>query len=221
MKKMYFLKDRGYLSVLISFACLAFWLLGLVPFQLFWPISPANDHRGRLGRQAVIASFYTVGMALGLGSSALAAEGGVTPAAQKQTDPELKAIKEVVLKTYEGWMSRNPENSAPYFRKAPGDLFFDIWPVFSPGWDAYKGSSQRFLATLAELKIAVKDMRVERHGNVAWVLAVVDADSTSKKGEKFHVANRYTGILVKLDGAWKVAHEHWSVPTRAGGFENW
>ncbi len=141
--------------------------------------------------------------------------------AETQPDPELEAIKGVVLKTYAGWASRNPENSAPYFRKAPGDLFFDIWPVSTEGWDAYKKSSQQFLDTLTELKITVKDMRVERHGNVAWVLAVCDAESTSKKGEKFHVDNRYTGILVKLDGAWKIAHEHWSAPTRAGGFENW
>ncbi len=141
--------------------------------------------------------------------------------AETQPDPELESIKRVVLKTYGGWMSRNPENSAPYFRKAPGDLFFDIWPVSTEGWDAYKKSSQQFLDTLTELKITVKDMRVERHGNVAWVLAVCDAESTSKKGEKFHVDNRYTGILVKLDGAWKIAHEHWSAPTRAGGFENW
>lgn len=136
----------------------------------------------------------------------------VSPA-NKEDDPELKAIEDVVLKTWNAWNSRNADNGVPYFRNAPHDMFFDYYPLRFDTFAAYMAGTQTYLNTLSLQGIKKRDIRVERVGNTAWVIGTYTVDSVSKKGEKFHVeGGRYTGILVKERGNWLVTHEHWSPP---------
>lgn len=131
----------------------------------------------------------------------------------RQADLELEAIKDVVLKTYEAWNSRNTDNATQYFRRAPEDMYFDYWPLRFDSWETYKAGAQAYLNGLSSQGIKAKDIRVERVGNAAWASATYNVECTSTKGEKFRVeGGRYTGILVKVDGRWKVCHEHWSPP---------
>ena len=126
-------------------------------------------------------------------------------------DDELETIKQIVVKTWEAWNSRDADNGVPYFRNAPQDMFFDYFPLRFDDFQSYMGGTKQYLNTLSVQNIKQKDLFVERIGNTAWAVGTYTVDSESKKGEKFHVdGGRYTGVLVKQDGKWLVCHEHWS-----------
>lgn len=129
------------------------------------------------------------------------------------TDPELDAIREVVLNTWAAWNSRNAQNGVPYFRDAPADMFFDYYPLRFESFSAYMAGTQKYLDTLRVQNIKEKDLRIERVGDTAWAVGTYTVDSEAKTGEKFHVeGGRYTGVLVRQRGKWLVCHEHWSPP---------
>ena len=130
-----------------------------------------------------------------------------------RTDPELAVIRDVVLRTWEAWNSRNAQNGVPFFRNAPSDMFFDYYPLRFENFSAYMAGTQKYLDTLSVQGIREKDLRIERVGNTAWAVGTYTVDSESRSGEKFHVeGGRYTGVLVKQGGKWLVCHEHWSPP---------
>lgn len=129
------------------------------------------------------------------------------------TDPELNMIRDVVLKTWGAWNSRNAQNGVPYFRNAASDMFFDYYPLRFENFAAYMTGTQNYLDTLSVQGIKEKDLRIERVANTAWAVGTYTVDSESKKGERFHVeGGRYTGVLVKQGEKWLVCHEHWSPP---------
>ena len=136
-------------------------------------------------------------------------------------DTEMKAIKNVVLKTWAAWNSRNADNGVKYFRNAPKDMFFDYYPLRFDDFASYMAGTKQYLATLSVQSINESDLFVERIGNTAWAVGTYTVDSQSKKGEKFHVdGGRYTGILIKQGQKWLVCHEHWSPPAMPIGLDS-
>ena len=132
------------------------------------------------------------------------------------SDPEIKTIRNVVLKTWGAWNSRNAQNGVRYFRNAPSDMFFDYYPLRFDNFDAYMKGTQTYLNSLSVQGIKEHDLQVAKFDDAALAVGTYAVDSQSKAGEKFHVTGgRYTGILAKQSEGWLLCHEHWSPPATA------
>jgi uncharacterized protein (TIGR02246 family) len=93
-------------------------------------------------------------------------------------------------------------------------LLFDVPPPFlSQGLDAYLATWETFFAR-AEKPVAFNftDVKVTAGNDVAFATAIghcVDIDPTGKREE---LDFRLTMGLRKIDGRWRVMHEHHSLP---------
>lgn len=56
------------------------------------------------------------------------------------------------------------------------------------------------------------DVRVWKRGDLAWAVFTFNARATRRNGDRFELVGRQTDVFQKLGGAWKIVHEHASVP---------
>jgi uncharacterized protein (TIGR02246 family) len=93
-------------------------------------------------------------------------------------------------------------------------LMFDVPPPFlSRGLDAYMATWETFFSC-AEKPVAFDfhDVKITAGNDVAFATATgrcVDIDS---KGKREELEFRLTMCLRKIDGRWRVVHEHHSLP---------
>ena len=69
---------------------------------------------------------------------------------------------------------------------------------------------------LAELQsgslTAEKELKVTRHGNIAWTTVPMHFSAKMKDGKTIDTPVRYTGIWEKKGKTWVLVHEHLSAP---------
>ena len=56
------------------------------------------------------------------------------------------------------------------------------------------------------------DLRVVRHGDVAWTTLTFHLSAVLKDGGGLVLDGRHTAIWERRDGRWLIVHEHLSVP---------
>ncbi|MDZ4773427.1 MAG: nuclear transport factor 2 family protein [Planctomycetota bacterium] len=61
------------------------------------------------------------------------------------------------------------------------------------------------------------DVRVWKSGDLAWATFTFSARATRRDGDRFEIVGRQTDVFQKIGGAWKIVHEHASVPFGASG----
>src|SRR5271157_6446501 len=112
------------------------------------------------------------------------------------------------------WSSGNPDNAAKFYAKNDGLVFYDVAPFSYNSWKEYApGVQQQFLETAASVSLtAGKDLKVTRHGNIAWLTVPMHLTEKTKDGRTVEVHIRYTGIFEKRGTAWLLVHEHLSAP---------
>jgi uncharacterized protein (TIGR02246 family) len=93
-------------------------------------------------------------------------------------------------------------------------LFFDVPPPFlSRGLDAYMATWEKFVAHAEKpVRFEFHDVEITAGQDVAFATATgrcVDMDS---KGEREELEFRLTMGLRKIEGRWRVMHEHHSLP---------
>ena len=84
------------------------------------------------------------------------------------------------------------------------------------GYDALRKSVEEQFASFDGSKLAVRDevVKASRGGDAAWFSEVVDWD-TKAGGQPVSLKGcRFTGVLEKRDGAWKVVQFHASMPVQ-------
>jgi len=84
------------------------------------------------------------------------------------------------------------------------------------GYDALKKSVAEQFASFDGSKLTVRDevVKASRGGDAAWFSEVVDWD-TKAGGQPVSLKGcRFTGVLEKRDGAWKVVQFHASMPVQ-------
>lgn len=84
------------------------------------------------------------------------------------------------------------------------------------GYDALRKSVEEQFASFEGSKLAVRDevVKASRGGDAAWFSEVVDWD-TKAGGQPVSLKGcRFTGVLEKRDGAWKVVQFHASMPVQ-------
>jgi uncharacterized protein (TIGR02246 family) len=96
----------------------------------------------------------------------------------------------------------------------PDILMFDVPPPFSSqGLDAYMATWEMFLSmTEKPVALAFHDVRVTCGQDVAFATAVGRCVNIDLNGHREPLEFRLTMGLRKIDGRWRVMHEHHSLP---------
>lgn len=99
---------------------------------------------------------------------------------------------------------------------APGDVVvaFDIVPPLAKvGRDAYRQNYEDFFAMFSgPLKVELREVRIVAAGDVAFLHCFDRMSGTLQSGEHFDLWLRVTSGLRKIDGEWRIIHDHVSVP---------
>jgi uncharacterized protein (TIGR02246 family) len=97
---------------------------------------------------------------------------------------------------------------------APDSLTFDIMPPLEHrGTDAYRKLwEQCFPYFQGAVGFEIRDLSITTSDDVAFSHSLNRMTGTTIKGEKIDNWMRVTVCYRKLDGKWKVVHEHVSVP---------
>lgn len=112
------------------------------------------------------------------------------------------------------WSSGDVNAPAKYYAKEEGLVFYDVAPFSYHSWKEYQAGVQKeFLDSAESVKLtAGKDLKVRRHGTVAWIIVPMHLSEKTKDGKTSEVEIRYTGILEKRGPNWVLVHEHLSAP---------
>ena len=97
----------------------------------------------------------------------------------------------------------------------PDILMFDVPPPFlSRGLDAYMATWDIFYACAAERPVAFDfdDIEITAGDGVAFATAIGSCMTTDSKGAREPLRFRLTMGLRKIDGRWRIMHEHHSLP---------
>lgn len=133
-------------------------------------------------------------------------------AQQKASDDD--TFRKLIDAYCAAWSSGNPDNAAKFYAKDANLIFYDVAPFSYTGWKEYDSGVHELLSTHVEsLSLtADKDLRVTRHGTIAWTTVSMHANAKLKNGSAIDTPVRYTGIWEKHGKTWLLVHEHLSAP---------
>jgi uncharacterized protein (TIGR02246 family) len=97
----------------------------------------------------------------------------------------------------------------------PGILMFDVPPPFlSRGLDEYMATWETFFASSEKpVGFAFHDVEVTCGQDVAFATAIGQCVNIETNGKREPLDFRLTMGLRKIDGRWRVMHEHHSLPS--------
>jgi len=112
------------------------------------------------------------------------------------------------------WNTLKADAPAKFYAKDNSLVFYDIAPFAYHGWKEYHDGVQKELfANMASGSLtAGKDLRVSRHGTIAWTTVTMHFSEKTKDDKSVETDVRYTGIWEKRGANWVLVHEHLSAP---------
>ena len=112
------------------------------------------------------------------------------------------------------WSSGDPNNAAKYYAKEDSLVFYDVTPFSYGGWKEYDAGVRKELLDqmISGSLTAGKELKVTRHGNIAWTTVPMHLSAKMKDGKTIDSPIRYTGIWEKKGKIWLLVHEHLSAP---------
>ena len=92
---------------------------------------------------------------------------------------------------------------------------YDIAPPLEyTGSDAYRGSYENFLALFdGPIQVEFRDLRIVAGTDVAFIHTLEHMSGPMTGGEQFDLWMRVTSGLRKINGEWRIEHDHVSIPT--------
>jgi PhnB protein len=107
---------------------------------------------------------------------------------------------------------RNKDVGTVMAHHAGGSVTFDLAPpLISTGADA-KGLEAWFATWRGRLGYDIRDLSITAGDAAAFCHSLTRLSGTKIEGEKVDVWFRLTLCFRKLEGAWRIAHQHESVP---------
>jgi ketosteroid isomerase-like protein len=96
----------------------------------------------------------------------------------------------------------------------PGILMFDVPPpLLSRGLDAYMATWEKFFSSVEKpVAFAFHDVQVTCGQDVGFATAIGRCVNIDTNGKREPLEFRLTMGLRKIDGRWRVMHEHHSLP---------
>jgi ketosteroid isomerase-like protein len=112
------------------------------------------------------------------------------------------------------WSTGNADNPARFYAKQDGLVFYDVAPFSYHGWREYHdGVQKEFFDNMESGTLSAgKDLKVTRHGTVAWTTVSMHLSEKTRDGKNLEIDIRYTGIWEKRATGWLLVHEHLSTP---------
>ena len=140
----------------------------------------------------------------------LAVAAGLVAADKPSDTGEFKTL---IQQYWEAWSTLNPDNAAPMYAKEADAVFFDVAPLKYNGWEEYKVGVKQVFASAASASFAPnEDLKVTRHGNIAWTSNTFRGTIHRKDGKTMELTGRHTAIWEKRGAHWIIVHEHVSAP---------
>jgi ketosteroid isomerase-like protein len=133
-------------------------------------------------------------------------------AQQKATDDA--TFRKLIDDYCSAWSTGNVSNAARFYAKDDSLIFYDVTPFSYTGWKEYAAGVQKAIfdnAASASLT-AGKQLKVTRHGNIAWTTVPMHLSEKTKDGKSVELEIRYTGIWEKRGKNWLLVQEHLSAP---------
>ncbi len=125
-------------------------------------------------------------------------------------DAEFKAL---IDSYYAAWNTLDLEQPDKYYAKDADLTFYDIAPLQYKNWAEYKNGVKQLFTQYSSFKLIPNDdLKVVRHGDVAWTLLTFKISAVEKDGTPSELVARHTAIWEKRGGKWLIVHEHVSVP---------
>ncbi|MGB2672780.1 MAG: nuclear transport factor 2 family protein [Candidatus Acidiferrum sp.] len=148
---------------------------------------------------------------------ALALAGGLLTfvgarAEQKATDDA--TFRKLIDAYCAAWSTGNADSPARFYAKDDGLVFYDLAPFAYHSWKEYHdGVKKEFFDNMASGTLSAgKDLKVSRHGSVAWTTVPMHLTEKTKDGKDVEIDIRYTGIWERRASGWVLVHEHLSAP---------
>jgi uncharacterized protein (TIGR02246 family) len=93
-------------------------------------------------------------------------------------------------------------------------LMFDVPPPFlSRGLDAYMATWEKFFSCSKKpVAFDFHDVKITSGNDVAFATAIGQCEDVDSNGKREKLEFRLTMCFRKVDGRWRVVHEHHSVP---------
>jgi ketosteroid isomerase-like protein len=112
------------------------------------------------------------------------------------------------------WSTGNADNPSRFYAKEDDLVFYDVAPFSYHGWKEYHdGVKTALFDNMQSGQLtAGKDLKVRRHGTVAWTTISMHLSEITKDGKNVETDIRYTGIWEKRPAGWLLVHEHLSAP---------
>lgn len=127
------------------------------------------------------------------------------------------AIEEArIRRLFDEWTNavreKNIETLMCYY--APDIVAYDLIPPMQfKGIDAYRNAWQTgFDCMTGDVEFETRDVHLSVGEDIAFCHRLVRMAGTSKDGENFGCWMRWTTGLNKINGSWRITHEHISVP---------
>jgi uncharacterized protein (TIGR02246 family) len=120
-------------------------------------------------------------------------------------------IRQLIGTLAEAVRARDLDSVARIF--APDIVSYDVEPPLRHLGAAAKGDNwARVFAAYQQLDYEVRDLKITVGGDVAFVYSLNRLSGTLAGGHRTATWVRWTGCFRKLDGDWRIAHDHVSVP---------
>lgn len=138
---------------------------------------------------------------------------GQPPTRSTKASATQKQFQALIDRYYAAWNTGDPEKAAPLYAKDPDLVFYDITPLKYTGWAAYEKGVRAVLGSFTSATFTPHDdLRVTRHGTIAWTTVTWHLSGKKKTGEAVEMDGRHTVIWELRGGHWLIVHEHFSAP---------
>jgi len=134
---------------------------------------------------------------------------------EKPRDQSAEAAKQI-RQLFDNWAkafdAKNVDGVMVMY--APTVTAFDIVPPLQfRGADAYRKDYSEFFGQFSgPVHVETPDMQIQVSGDTAFAYGLERLTGTTTKGDAVDMWLRYTEGLKRIDGEWRVVHEHISVP---------
>ena len=121
-------------------------------------------------------------------------------------------VREVIATWAKAFSAKDVEGTMACF--APDVLTFDLAPPLQyAGREVIRKVLEDWFPTWdGPIGLEIRDLRVTADGHVAYCTSLQRMSGTKVDGEKPNLWFRSTMCLQKIDGTWRIEHEHTSTP---------
>ncbi len=108
----------------------------------------------------------------------------------------------------------NANDALKYYDTSDQTTLFDMSgpPREYQGQKAIRGDFEKAFAGFKDLKVTFVELQVDSDGKLGYAHSVQHFTGKTADGKPVDITFRQTDVLRKIDGQWKIIHQHISLP---------